>query len=100
MEVTGEWRTTASRYADRTLEISRESLRFSVPGVESSFYPIDKVRRDDREDAVLFTVLYRDEGGRNELAFYFVPGQGGTIQFKNQRSVLWKRVAQGGAGSG
>ncbi len=91
-EIVGTWRTTDPRYAETILDIGKTSLVFGTVDNSSTSHTIERVEQEDFDLAKLYTVHYRDEGGLNELSFFYVPVDG-LIRFKNQRSLAWRRAS-------
>jgi hypothetical protein len=89
-EILGSWRTTDPRYAETVLDIGKTTLVFGTADSGSTSHTIERVEQEDLDLAQLYTVHYRDEGGLNELSFFYIPIDN-VIRFKNQRSLTWKR---------
>ncbi|KPJ92542.1 MAG: hypothetical protein AMS18_07180 [Gemmatimonas sp. SG8_17] len=89
-EVLGTWRTADPRYAETILEIGKTTLVFGTVENSSTSHAIERVEQEDLDLSVLYTVYYTDEGGLNELSFFYIPIDG-AIRFKNQRSLAWRR---------
>jgi hypothetical protein len=89
-EILGSWRTTDPRYAETVLDIGKTTLVFGTADSGLTRHTIERVEQEDLDLAKLFTVHYRDEGGLNELSFFYIPIDS-MIRFKNQRSLSWRR---------
>ncbi len=89
-EIVGSWRTTDPRYAETLLDIGRTTLVFGTADSSSTSHTIERVEQEDLELARLYTVHYRDEGGLNELSFFYIAIDS-VIRFRNQRSLVWRR---------
>jgi hypothetical protein len=89
-EILGTWRTTDPRYAQTVLDIGRTTLTFGTVDRGTTSHAIARVEEDELDRAVLYTVHYRDEGGVNELSFFYTPIDS-VIRFRNQRSLTWRR---------
>ncbi len=86
----GTWKTTAPQYADRSLEITPHSITFATgPGTEATGF-IDDIETVWDQDGSLYTISYSSDGGEQLVSFYYTDVNGKqTIQFKNQRGILW-----------
>ena len=89
-EVLGTWRTADPRYAETILDIGRTTLVFGTVDNSSTSHTIERVEQEDLDLSVLYTVYYTDEGGLNELSFFYIPIDS-VIRFRNQRSLAWRR---------
>jgi hypothetical protein len=89
-EILGTWTTTDPRYAETVLDIGRTTLVFGTVDNGSTSHTIERVDQEDFDLAKLYTVHYSDEGGLNELSFFYLPIDN-VIRFKNQRSLAWRR---------
>ena len=66
------------------------ALVFGTADSGSTSHIIERVEQEDLDLAKLYTVHYRDEGGLNELSFFYIPIDS-VIRFRNQRSLAWRR---------
>ena len=91
-ELIGTWKTSAPKYADTFIELTRTTITFGAGEAGShvrSIAAVEKVREDGN---ILYTVFYVDQGGQEyKLAFYFDPANGGVMRWKNQKSIAWTR---------
>ncbi len=88
----GVWKTSAPKYADRFFELKREAITFGTGEGASSAHDILSVEKVPAGKQVLYTIRYATEGGkRSEFSFYYDPANGGTIRFKNQKEMEWKK---------
>ena len=95
----GRWVTSAPRYEEAELEITKETVTFSkglefihVNEIES--VEIDDVKIEPGEGETLIHITYEGaEGGEFTLSLYHRPGPGaGTLQFVNQPKLVWTRA--------
>ncbi len=88
----GTWKTTAPLSAERSLEITPHSITFATgPGTESTGF-IDDIKTVSDKDGNLYTISYSADGGDEQVSFYYTDVEGKkTIQFKNQRGILWMK---------
>lgn len=89
-DLVGVWRTSATRYADHALTITKTSIAFDAGG---GGYPVQHIVVVGGGVATLYTIRYTtadDQAG--EFSVYYSARGGGEIRFKNQRQLVWKRA--------
>lgn len=94
-ELVGVWKTSARQYADRSFELRKDTILFGTGGSGVSVNPIVKVEqvREEKENMVLYVIHYTGEGTSDYvLSFYYDAANGGTIRFKNQMQIEWKKA--------
>ncbi len=94
-DITGRWFTDDPEYADRAFEISERFLYLLV-GVDSFVvHRIDRVVIAEAE-LPLYTIEYEaDEGAVLNFHFFLSQEDGGTILFRNQTHMKWRRDPRG-----
>jgi hypothetical protein len=90
-ELVGVWRTTAPKYADRFLKLTRTAIIFGTGGEGSYARTVVAVEKSREDGDTLYTVFYVDAEGEYKLAFYYESQNGGVIRYKNQRAIAWTR---------
>ena len=94
----GLWRSTHPKYADRILLITQESVTFGLGKGQSDSYTITSVKEVREENRILYTISYVSAEGQNyRLALIYNPIEQGTIRFKNQTQVAWRKEKPGSA---
>ena len=95
----GRWVTSAPRYEEAELEITKETVTFSkglefIHVNEIERVEIDDVKIEPGEGETLIHITYEGaEGGEFTLSLYHRPGPGaGTLQFVNQPKLVWTRA--------
>jgi hypothetical protein len=88
----GRWRTSAPRYADRTLRLSPVAVTFEAGGGTELQYPIDQVRMHQDDKGTVYVIDYLSEGKRCQLSLRYQSGSPETIQFVNQPDLEWQKV--------
>src|SRR5574341_1493240 len=90
-ELIGVWKTQAPDYADRFLELTRDSIRFGTGGDEFYVRSIVGVEKVLEDGSTLYTVFYIDpadpEKYQYKVAFYYDPGNQGVIRYKNRKDI-------------
>ncbi len=88
-ELVGTWRTSAPRYADRSLEIDSVSINFGTGEGTMTTGFIQKVEAVPEGTRTLYTISYVEKGNEEQCSFYYTSAKEKTIYFKNQPSILW-----------
>ncbi len=87
----GMWTTPDPRYANRFLELHRESVTLGLGENGQTVLPVLSVEWTSEYGKSLFTVRYKaDDGSQNSMAFYHLPFDG-VLVFKNQLHTYWLR---------
>ncbi|MBI4791671.1 MAG: hypothetical protein HY789_02805 [Deltaproteobacteria bacterium] len=90
----GRWLTSAPGYEDRYLEINNVSLLFATSESTVNEYFIDKTATSASADGkqIVFTIECRDlENSPYRFSLTYEPGNGGTLSFKNQSHITWRK---------
>ncbi len=94
-ELLGVWKTSGPKHADRFFELKKDVIVFGTGGssvTANSIFEVEEVR-EEKEKMVLYTIHYTNEkGGEYIFSFYYDPTNGGTIRFKNQMQIEWKKA--------
>ncbi len=94
-ELMGVWRTSAPKYADCTLELTKEFIVFTS-GEFQDYINVNfivKVERKPERNHFLYIIHYENlDGQLFKFAFYHYPSQGAVMRPKNQLDIEWKRV--------
>jgi hypothetical protein len=92
-EIVGVWTTQNKESAGVSIEFREKSVIISsdLGVVENSVVKV-KSEKGSTEDSILYSIYYSDRGKKTNLmeVIYF-PEQGGTIRFKSDPSMAWKR---------
>jgi len=94
-ELLGVWETSAPKYKDCFLELTKDTLTFANRELDNiDVNSISKIEKEiHREKGILYTIHYENrEGEEYKLAFYYDPLRGGAIRFKNQEQIEWRRA--------
>jgi hypothetical protein len=94
----GEWKTSAPKYADRSMKFSEHTVIYGIGDGEEVAYTIDKIDSQRSDDGTVYIFYYRDaEGQKETLILTYRPNSGGTLQIKNSQAI-WEKGASGKAG--
>jgi len=93
-DIAGAWVTFAPKYKDCSFELNKRFIIFTngdlLENIDVNF--ISKVEKTADDIRTSYNIYYKDlEGNKFKLSFYFDPSIGGTIRFKNQQDIEWKR---------
>ena len=91
-EMYGVWRTSAPGYEDRFLQLRKGFVVFGVGNEKAVAQHIRTVKALQVGPETLYTVSSEEVGGdASEMNFYYNPAHGGSIRFKNQEDLVWKK---------
>jgi hypothetical protein len=94
-ELLGVWKTSAPKYKRCFFEITKDSITFANRDVSEGLDVniISKIEKTHGEKRILYTIHYKkNEGEEYKLPFYYDPSKGGTIRFKNQKEIEWRKA--------
>ncbi len=89
----GTWKTESSGYADRFFTVSANTIVLGKGGGTADQYPIRKLETKEEREGTLYALAYVNELEKYEdtIFFYYSGDGGGTIKFKNQPNLVWKK---------
>lgn len=94
-DLTGVWKTSDPKYADRSFQLTRDSVTFWTGEGQSYTRAVVKVTKVQENRNVLYTVFYRDPGDPEKFefkfAFYYDAAADGVIRWKNHQYMAWVR---------
>ena len=89
----GKWITSAPRYEDRFIEITKETLVYGLGGDKKDVYFITNLETTPEGNKLLYTISFKNtEGVAFTRLFYYHPENGGVIQFKHQEHIEWRKM--------
>lgn len=94
-ELIGVWKTSALKYRDCSIELTRDYIIFtnSHLGVHVDTNFVLKMKRVRERGHFLCTIRYENiREQKYNFSFYYDPAKGGVIRLKNQIDVEWKKV--------
>jgi hypothetical protein len=94
-ELIGVWRTSAPKYKNCSIELTKDYIVFTnshvSAHVDTNF--VLRMKRAAERGRFLCTILYENiRGQRYKFSFYYDAGEGGAIRLKNQIGVEWRKV--------
>ncbi len=99
-QLIGSWETSATKYADRILQLSDSAIAFEQ-GPQNGFarYPIEGIiSRRNADGALVYVVTYDNDGVAHQFSFVHQP-VANTITLKNQPQVVWRKTEDNGQGA-
>lgn len=98
-ELIGVWRTSAPKYEDCYFQLTEDLIIFANEAHldKKDVNRISGIKKTDRGKQVLYTFSYEfyyegKEGQECKFFFYYDPSEGGSIRFKNQLKIKWKKA--------
>jgi hypothetical protein len=94
-ELIGVWKTSAPKYKNCSIELTRDYIVFTnshvAAHVDTNF--VLKMKRVPERGRFSCTLLYENiHGQRYNFSFYYDPAKGGRIRLKNRIDVEWRKV--------
>ena len=88
----GKWVTTEPGYLDRFIEITKETIVYGLGGDKKDVYFISNLETNPERNKLLYTISFKNKDGLEfTRSFYYDPENGGTIQFKHQEHIEWRK---------
>jgi hypothetical protein len=94
-ELIGVWKTSAPKYKDCSIELTRDYIIFtnsrSASHVDTNF--VLGMKRVPERGHFLCTILYENiHEQKYKFSFYYYPTKDGVIRLKNQAELEWRKV--------
>jgi hypothetical protein len=93
VNLTGKWTTSAPGYQDRFIEFTKETLVYGSDDGKEDVYIISSLEKNLEEKNTVYTINFKNSEVKYTRSFYYHPEHGGTIQFKHQEQVTWRKKA-------
>ena len=92
LDLIGKWTTSAPGYEDRFIEITKETIVYGLGGDKKDVYFISNLETNPERNKLLYTISFKNKDGLEfTRSFYYDPENGGTIQFKHQEHIEWRK---------
>lgn len=94
-EMVGIWKTSSFQYMDTYFELKKNWIIFKTKTGDINVHPITKIKKQKvaKDEWVLYTIHYQNnEMQKVEFPFYYHTLDDGTILFKNQENVVWRKA--------
>lgn len=94
-DLTGLWRTSEPKYADRFFSVTEDSIIFGIGAGRVNVYSITRVKKAPENQMILYTIVYADgQGQAYKLSLLYDPATPGAVRFKNQQQIVWRKKAR------
>lgn len=91
-DLVGVWKTSAPKYAGRSLEFTKDSIIFGTGEGNLDPHPIANIETIHEGNSILYTISHlNSEGQQYILSFSYDPANGGVIRLKNQKTIAWTK---------
>ena len=90
----GKWTTSAPGYQDRFIELTKETLVYGLAGDKEDVYIISSLEKNQEGKNIVYTINFKNTEVKFSRSFYYHPEHGGTIQFKHQEHITWRKEAK------
>jgi hypothetical protein len=90
----GEWTTAAPGYQDRFIEFTKETLVYGIGDGNEDVYMITSLEKNPQDKIIIYTINFKNSEVKFTRSFYYHPENGGTIQFKHQEQITWRKKAK------
>ncbi len=88
----GRWTTSEPRYTGRFFELSKTTFTYGLGGDKKDVCVISSIEKSVQNNDTLYTINYHNTDGIEfTRSFYYYPGNGGVIKFKNQKGIKWTK---------
>ena len=88
----GRWTTSEPRYTDRFFELSQTTFTYGLGGDKKDVCIISSIEKSVQDNTTLYKINYQNvDGIKYTRSFYYFPGNGGVIKFKNQKDIKWTK---------
>lgn len=91
LDMIGKWETESTKYADRALGISADSITFYTIRGQFDAHRISKVERTRENRDLLYSIRFEDQGNDAEFSFFYDSTEG-VIRFQNQSHIEWRKA--------
>ena len=88
------WKSNTFHYEDTYFELQRNRIIFKTIEGDLNIHPIAKVEKTEvaKDEWILYTIHYVNRDLQKvEFPFYYYALDEGTIIFKNQTNVVWRK---------
>jgi hypothetical protein len=87
----GKWTTSAPGYQDRFIELTKETIVYGTGGLTEDMYFISSLEKNLEGKDSVYTINFKNSEVKFTRSFYYHPEDGGTIQFKHQEHITWRK---------
>jgi hypothetical protein len=87
----GKWTTSAPGYQGYFFKLTKETIIYGHDGDEQNVYNISSLEKNQEGKDIVYTINYKSADVKFTRYFYYHPENGGTIQFKHQKHIEWRK---------
>jgi hypothetical protein len=91
VKLLGKWTTSAPGYQDRFIELTKKTLVYGIGGGNEDVYIITSLEENPKGKNIIYTINYKNSEVKYTRSFDYHPKNGGTIQFKHQEQIVWRK---------
>jgi hypothetical protein len=91
-DLIGEWITSAPGYQDYFFKLTKEQIIYGHYGDKQDVYIISSLEKNQEGKDIVYTINYKSTDVKFTRYFFYVPENGGTIQFKHQEHIKWRKL--------
>ncbi len=91
-EVTGVWKTTAAKYADRYFELKKDSVVFGQGGSTRTTYSVVKVIVTDEKQQARYKIEYLGSEGQTENWEFTYDRDTTVLRLNSQGLIGWRKA--------
>ena len=89
----GKWTTLSPGYQDRFIELTKETIVYGIGGGKEDTYIITSLEKNLEGKNIIYTINFKNSEVKFAKSFYYYPEDGGSIQFKHQEHIAWRKKA-------
>ena len=89
----GKWTTSAPGYQDYYVELTKKTIAYGHDGDERDVFNISSLEKNQEGKDIVYTLNYNNTEVKITRSFHYHPKNGGTIQFKHQEHITWRKEA-------
>ena len=78
---------------NRVIELTKETLVYGIGGNKEDVYLISSLEKNQEGKDIIYTINYKNSDVKFTRSFYYHPEHGGSIQFKHQEHITWRKKA-------
>lgn len=91
-ELLGIWRTDNPQYKGRYMKVDAQFVVLGVGEDKPVPRKVVEITKSSEGIETLYTLKTNEKDeGEYSFSFYYSPADGGTIRFKNQPQLIWKK---------
>ncbi len=89
----GRWTTSAPGYQNRFIELTKKTIVYGIGGGKEDIYMISSLEEQLEGKNIIYSINFNNSEVKFTRSFYYHPEKGGTIHFKHQGQITWRKEA-------